>query len=894
MDRSWMYYAPKYSVPFTNGVETFLDFAFEKSSVNGKILCPCTHCVNALYFGRQDVSDHLITLGFHPEYLKWVYHGEDSTTTSSGTSTMHNVDHDMYGMLNDVFQTNIGGSGVETHETTEEKFYPGCKYNKLSAVVHLYHIKCLNGCSNKSLDMMLEFLNDLLPEGNLLPKTTQQVKKIMSNLGLGYEKIHACPKGCVLFWEEKEKDESCSECGSSRWKESRDNLEIGNSPPKKKAAKILRWFPLKPRLQRLFMCSKTASLMTWHHEGRVNDGKIRHPADAQAWKDFDIKFPEFASEPRNVRLTLASDGFNPFRTMNVSNSIWLVVIIPYNLPPWLVMKQPNLILSLIIPGPSSPGNKINVYMQPLIKELKELWDVGVETYDASNKQNFQLKAALMSTISDFPGYASLSGWSTKGALACLVCGFDTDSTWLPNGKKHCYMCHRRWLPSDHRCRKDTRSFDGKEELRAAPKPSSGEEVLQELDDTEFLQELDGPWKKKSIFFMLPYWEHLLLRHNLDVMHIEKNVCDNIVKTLLGQGKKNKDTTFMPRASYQMTGDEKGVFLRNLKLIRRRKRICIITTDIPTEGGQSNEDQSTENEINGETSEHSATDIPSKGAQKKRVRGYTRKTETWNMNNSHKILVTFNEFDKPIGDEGNELTQYLGTLAKFVIHPEETPEIKSWIFYSMGKKWRTWKASLKVRFYDESLSVDEMMALQASMDNRVNPVQFEKLVTQWCNPEYKSMCKVRIESRKKMEEPHVSGTKSFARLAHEVELETGVYPTRGQVYVKWHTRKYGKSVNGKVSEVVSSSSTQGSVSNFSNDDYSQVKGPEKRGYIRCIGRMPAIKKVASSTRNPDPAVEELKAVVGVMAKIIQENIPNSNLSAVLSKLNIKGVARYVFE
>ncbi|KAL4559066.1 hypothetical protein LXL04_031199 [Taraxacum kok-saghyz] len=65
----------------------------------------------------------------------------------------------------------------------------------------------------------------------------------------------------------------------------------------------------------------------------------------------------------------------------------------------------------------------------------------------------------------------------------------------------------------------------------------------------------------------------------------------------------------------------------------------------------------------------------------------------------------------------------------------------------------------------------------------------------------------------------------------------------------------------------------------------VKGPEKRGYIRCVGRMPTIKKVASSTRNPDPAMEELKAMVGAMAKIIQENIPNSNLSAVLSKLNI---------
>ena len=38
-----------------------------------------------------------------------------------------------------------------------------------------------------------------------------------------------------------------------------------------------------------------------------------------------------------------------------------------------------------------------------------------------------------------------------------------------------------------------------------------------------------------------------------------------------------------------------------------------------------------------------------------------------MSNSHKILVTFNEFDKPIGDEGNELTQYLGTLVRMPIH-----------------------------------------------------------------------------------------------------------------------------------------------------------------------------------------------------------------------------------
>jgi hypothetical protein len=48
------------------------------------------------------------------------------------------------------------------------------------------------------------------------------------------------------------------------------------------------------------------------------------------------------------------------------------------------------------------------------------------------------------------------------------------------------------------------------------------------------------WKKKSIFFELPYWKDNLLRHNLDPMHIEKNVLDNIIYTLLNDSSKSKD------------------------------------------------------------------------------------------------------------------------------------------------------------------------------------------------------------------------------------------------------------------------------------------------------------------------------------------------------------------
>ena len=48
------------------------------------------------------------------------------------------------------------------------------------------------------------------------------------------------------------------------------------------------------------------------------------------------------------------------------------------------------------------------------------------------------------------------------------------------------------------------------------------------------------WKKRSIFFDLPYWCDLHVRHCLDIMHVEKNVCDSLIGTLLNIKGKTKD------------------------------------------------------------------------------------------------------------------------------------------------------------------------------------------------------------------------------------------------------------------------------------------------------------------------------------------------------------------
>ncbi|XP_024163775.1 uncharacterized protein LOC112170678 [Rosa chinensis] len=350
----------------------------------------------------------------------------------------------------------------------------------MSFIVRLIQAKVLNGWTDKSFKDLLDICNESMPEGVNLPNSYYQAQKLTEDLGFTYNTVDACPNSCMLFRNEDINLYQCLICKASRWKEDGCSLVSDLGPEKRKAAKQARYFPFKPRLQRLFMSSKTTTLMRWHAEKRTDDGVFRHPTDSLAWKDFDKKHPSFSGDTRNVRLGLASDGLNPFRTMNIVHSTWLVILVPYNLPPMMLVKQLFIYLSVLIDGPKGPGDKIDVYLQPLIEELKELWDEGIENFDASSNQMFQMHAALLWTINDFPAYANLSGWSTKGEYACPSCNSETASIWLPNGKKFSYGSSRWFLPYDHKYRKDPRSFNGLREYRRAPTTLSRVDLLTQL------------------------------------------------------------------------------------------------------------------------------------------------------------------------------------------------------------------------------------------------------------------------------------------------------------------------------------------------------------------------------------------------------------------------------
>ncbi|XP_028067200.1 uncharacterized protein LOC114270011 [Camellia sinensis] len=98
-------------------------------------------------------------------------------------------------------------------------------------------------------------------------------------------------------------------------------------------------------------------------------------------------------------------------------------------------------------------------------------------------------------------------------------------------------------------------FNGQNEVRCRPVEFLGEQILEQIETGTYKpfgkhpnnrkrQRDENPvfnWTKRSIMFELPYWKTLKLRHNLDVMYIEKNICDNLMGTLLNVDGKNKDT-----------------------------------------------------------------------------------------------------------------------------------------------------------------------------------------------------------------------------------------------------------------------------------------------------------------------------------------------------------------
>ncbi|KAL0373977.1 UNVERIFIED_CONTAM: hypothetical protein Sradi_3313400 [Sesamum radiatum] len=268
----------------------------------------------------------------------------------------------------------------------------------------------------------------------------------------------------------------------------------------------------------------------------------------------------------------------------------------------MCMNSEYMFLTTVIPGPSNLKHLIDVYLEPLIDELLQLWHVGVRMHDHTTNQAFMMRAALMWTMNDLSAYGMASGWSTTGIMGCPICMDDTRAFHLQHGRKACYFdCHRWFLPQDHPYRRNKKSFTKNHQERNIARPRLTEEEIRvrvEEYSSTIKQPLIHPpgygtyhkWTKKSIFWDLPYWTTHLIRHNLDVMHVEKNVFDNIFNTVMDIKGKSKDNlnarndltiicnrpelqiderrpNVMPKAVYTLTKDQKRKVCEWVKCLR---------------------------------------------------------------------------------------------------------------------------------------------------------------------------------------------------------------------------------------------------------------------------------------------------------------------------------------
>nr|GEX04838.1 hypothetical protein [Tanacetum cinerariifolium] len=153
----------------------------------------------------------------------------------------------------------------ELYASANEELYPSCDYvTRLDFMAKFTYFKVKGKLTDSIFNEMLEFFQNVfyINKGYKLPPSYYAIKKTFKTIGLGYELIHACEHDCCLFRGDDNKDlDFCPVCNTSRWKDS-------NTPGKKVPKKVLRYFPIIPRLQRLYKSSHTAKEMIWHATGK--------------------------------------------------------------------------------------------------------------------------------------------------------------------------------------------------------------------------------------------------------------------------------------------------------------------------------------------------------------------------------------------------------------------------------------------------------------------------------------------------------------------------------------------------------------------------------------------------------------------------------------------------
>jgi len=143
-------------------------------------------------------------------------------------------------------------------KAAEESLCDGCtKQSKLSICVQLLNMKSTLNLTHTAFNKFTEFTKSCMLDNGNLVSNFYDAKKFMRPLGLGYDKYDVCPNYYMLYYGVDAMKTNCDFCGSLRYKPKNPTSKGSN-----KSEKQLRYFPLTPRLQRLFMSPHHAKDMT--------------------------------------------------------------------------------------------------------------------------------------------------------------------------------------------------------------------------------------------------------------------------------------------------------------------------------------------------------------------------------------------------------------------------------------------------------------------------------------------------------------------------------------------------------------------------------------------------------------------------------------------------------
>nr|GEU46401.1 hypothetical protein [Tanacetum cinerariifolium] len=321
--------------------------------------CPCTKCLNHIEHKVEEVQFHLFRNEIDISYTKWNKHEEkDEPSTSAPkpiNATIEFVDDTDFAsdiptdgptiveMLLKHINTFDEDDFVKFQELllyVKKPLYEGCPdFTKLSAIVKLLNLKGKYRCSDNFFTELLGLLKKMLHAGNEMVEKTYQAKKVMKLIGSGYKKIHVCINNYLRYWKDDKDLTTCQTCRISRWKVDNKTHKVYENIP----AKVMWYFPIIPRLQRLFKIQSISEDLRWHATQRITDGVLHHLADSQAWRTIDEKFSKIAKDPRNLRLGISADGVD-VNTGNRHHSVWPILSVIYNLPPWLCIKRKFIML----------------------------------------------------------------------------------------------------------------------------------------------------------------------------------------------------------------------------------------------------------------------------------------------------------------------------------------------------------------------------------------------------------------------------------------------------------------------------------------------------------------------------------------------------------------------